>query len=77
MTNVFQIIKKATRRHKIVRLHRLCCKGMSQKSVRGFESVSWLTWLELMGYYGVLANHQEIKPVLSKQAKTVLFRIGL
>ena len=77
MANVFQMLKKANHRRKITRLHRLCCKGTAQKPVRGFENVAWETWLELMGYYGVLANHQEIKPVLSRQARNVLSRIGL
>ena len=77
MVNVFTYIKEASRRRKIVRLHKLCCKGMSQKPVRGFENVAWQTWLELMGYYGMLANHSEIKPALSRQARKVLSRIGL
>ena len=77
MANVFTYIKEAGRRRKIVRLHRLCCKGCAQKPVRGFENVPWETWVELMSYYGTLANHNEIKPMLSKQARKVLFRIGL
>lgn len=77
MTNVFQMVKEASRRRKIVRLHRLCCKGCAQKPVRGFKNVPWETWVELMSYYGTLADRSEIKPALSRQARKVLSRIGL
>lgn len=77
MTNVFKMLKEATRRHKIVRLHKLCCKGTAQKPVRGFKNVAWETWVELMGYYRACTDHQENRAALSKQARTVLFRIGL
>lgn len=77
MANVFQMLKKVTRRHKIVKLHRLCCKGTAQKPVRGFKNVAWETWVELMSYYGTLADRSEIKPALSRQARKVLSRIGL
>lgn len=30
MTNVFKMLKEVSRRRKIVRLHRLCCKGTAQ-----------------------------------------------
>lgn len=43
MANVFTYIKEASRRRKIVRLHKLCCKGTAQKPVRGFENVAWQT----------------------------------
>ena len=66
MANIFQMLKEATRKHRLTRLHELCCKGFADKSVKGFENVTLATWTELMGYYGVLANHQEIKPVLSR-----------
>lgn len=77
MTNVFKMLKEVSRRRKIVRLHRLCCKGTAQKPVRGFENVPWETWVELMGYYSMVQLHQENRAALSKQARTVLFRIGL
>lgn len=77
MANVFTYIKEASRRHKIVKLHKLCCKGTAQKPVRGFKNVPWETWVELMGYYSMVQLHQENRAALSKQARTVLFRIGL
>lgn len=77
MANVFQMVKEASHKYKIVRLHKLCCKGMCQKPVRGFKNVAWETWVELMSYYGTLADRSEIKPALSRQARNVLFRIGL
>lgn len=77
MANVFTYIKEASRRRKIVRLHKLCCKGTAQKPVRGFKNVAWETWVELMSYYGTLADRSEIKPALSRQARNVLSQIGL
>ena len=77
MVNVFQMLKKATCRHKIVKLHRLCCKGTAQKPVRGFKNVAWETWVELMGYYRACTDHQENRAALSRQARNVLSRIGL
>lgn len=77
MANVFQMLKKATRRRKIVRLHKLCCKGTAQKPVRGFKNVVWETWVELMGYYRACTDHQENRAALSRQARNVLSRIGL
>lgn len=77
MANVFTYIKEATRRHKIVKLHELYCKGIADKPVRGFKNVAWETWVELMSYYGTLADRSEIKPALSRQARKVLSRIGL
>lgn len=77
MANVFTYIKEASLRHKIVKLHKLCCKGTAQKPVRGFKNVPWETWVELMGYYRACTGYQEIKPALSRQARNVLSRIGL
>ena len=77
MVNVFQMLKKATRKHKIVKLHKLCCKGIADKPVKGFKNVTLTTWMELMGYYSMVQLHQENRAALSKQARTVLFRIGL
>ena len=77
MSNVFQMLKKASHRRKIVRLHKLCCKGIADKYVKGFKNVTLTTWVELMGYFRACTDHQENRAALSKQAKTVLFRIGL
>ena len=43
MANVFTYIniKEASRRHKIVKLHKLCCKGTAQKPVfKAFKEIS-------------------------------------
>ena len=77
MANVFQMLKEATHRHKIVRLHRLCCKGTAQKPVRGFKNVTLATWVELMGYYRACTDNQENRAALSRQARKVLSQIGL
>lgn len=77
MANVFQMLKKATRRHRLTRLHELCCKGFADKSVKGFENVTLATWTELMGYYRMVQLRQENRAGLTRQARKVLSRIGL
>lgn len=77
MANIFQMLKEATRKHKIVKLHELCCKGIANKPVKGFKNVTLTTWVELMGHYSMAQLHQENRAALSRQARNVLSRIGL
>lgn len=77
MANVFTYIKEASRRRKIVQLHKLCCKGIADKPVKGFKNVTLTTWVELMGHYSMAQLHQENRAALSRQARKVLSRIGL
>lgn len=77
MANVFQMLKRTSHRHKIVKLHELCCKGIADKPVKGFKNVTLTTWVELMGYYSMAQLHQENRAALSRQARSVLSQIGL
>lgn len=70
-------IIKAYRHNKAMNtLHKCCIRGMADKKIANFENISFQTWLELLGIYQMLSYRQPM-PAMSKDAQTVIEKIGL
>ena len=76
MKKIIEVIRNHHRRSALARLQKLCIRGTAGKKIPGLESISFQTWVELLGIYRMLAYGQPLPP-MSKDARTVVTKCGL
>lgn len=73
---IFGAFRKSKEQKAMEQLHKMCVAGMSGELVKGFESISFQTWLEVHGIYLMMTYGQETT-AMSKDARTVISAVGL
>ena len=71
-----QMIEAVRKHHAMNKVQKLYQLGLSEKTVKGLENISFQTWVELLGVYQMLAYGQPLPP-MSRDAKRVVLKCGL
>ncbi|RHQ16644.1 hypothetical protein DW974_08200 [Lachnospiraceae bacterium AM48-27BH] len=71
-----QMIEAVRKHHAMNKVQKLYQLGLSEKTVKGFENISFQTWVEIRGIY-IMISYGQPFPAMSNDARTVFSNVGL